>query len=320
MAISTANEARVARVRNAMWFGLLFIITIWLTLVPVVGGNLPFFFYLMLWITMASAFNIISGFTGYMPFGYVAFYGIGAFATAILTKKVGVPVYLALPVAGAAGVFLSLLFAPTLKLSGIYFAIVSLALALICQLAITNMPEEITGGSFGISLGSRAEPVKSFYVMLATMLAALLTLSWLAQSRLGKALRAIRDDSEAAEAMGIDVPRARLMAWMLAAVFPSLCGGIEAWYTNVVDTETAFDVLITAKSIIYATAGGLGTVTGPVLGAIVMVWVDDLIWQRFPFLNLFLLGLAIVLLIQFMPRGIVGTLMRVRPALRRYIL
>jgi branched-chain amino acid transport system permease protein len=320
MATSAVSEERVAAIRNGMWYGLLLVLTIWLSFVPVFGSNLPFFFYLMLWITMASAFNIISGFTGYMPFGYVAFYGIGAFTTAILTKKVGVPVYFSLPVAGLAGVALSLLFAKTLKLNGIYFAIVSLALAIICRLVITNMPEEITGGSFGISLGSRAEPVKSFYVMLGTMLLALLTVTWLARSRLGKALKAIRDDSEAAEAMGINVQRARLMAWMMAAFFPSMCGGIEAWYTNVVDTETAFDVLITAKTIIYAMAGGLGTVTGPVVGVVIMVWLDDLIWQRFPLLNLFLLGTAIVLLIQFMPRGIVGSLMQLRPKLRRYIL
>ncbi|MDP6708234.1 MAG: branched-chain amino acid ABC transporter permease [Alphaproteobacteria bacterium] len=320
MALSEVSEERVQRIRNRLWYGLLAVLLVWFALVPVTDGNLPFFFYLMLWITMASALNIISGFAGYMPFGYVAFYGVGAFTTAILTKKLGWPVYLSLPMAGIAGVILSLLFAKTLKLSGIYFAIVSLALAIICRLVITNMPEEITGGSFGISLGSRAEPVRSFYVMLATMIAALACVTWLAQSRLGKALKAIRDDAEAADAMGINVPRARLLAWMMAAFFPSMCGGIEAWYTNVVDTETAFDVLITAKTIIYAMAGGLGTVMGPVVGAVVMVWLDDLIWQRFPLLNLFILGLAIVLLIQFMPRGVVGTFMKVRPDLRRYIL
>lgn len=320
MTAAVATEGRVAVTRNLIWYGFVAVLIVWLAVTPLFDVGLSFFFYLMLWITMASAFNIISGFAGYMPFGYVAFYGIGAFATAILTKKVGWPVYLALPAAGAAGVALSLLFAPTLRLSGIYFAIVSLALGIICRLVITNMPEEITGGSFGISLGAVAEPVKSFYAMLAVMAAALATVSWLAGSRLGKALKAIRDDAEAADAMGVDVPRARLYAWMLAALFPSLCGGLEAWYTNVVDTETAFDILITAKVIIYAMAGGLGTVLGPVLGAVVMVWVDDLIWRQFPLFNLFILGLAIVLLIQFMPRGIVGSLMQRHPALRRYIM
>ncbi len=320
MTAAVLTEGRVAVTRNLIWYGLIAVLIVWFAVTPLFDVSLSFFFYLMLWITMASAFNIISGFAGYMPFGYVAFYGIGAFATAILTKKVGWPVYLALPAAGVAGVALSLLFAPTLRLSGIYFAIVSLALAIICQLVITNLPEEITGGSFGISLGAEAEPVKSFYAMLAVMAAALATVSWLAGSRLGKALKAIRDDAEAADAMGVNVPRARLYAWMLAALFPSLCGGLEAWYTNVVDTETAFHVLVTAKTIIYAMAGGLGTVLGPVLGAVVMVWVDDLIWRQFPLFNLFILGLAIVLLIQFMPRGVVGSLMQRRPALRRYIM
>ena len=99
-----------------------------------------------------------------------------------------------------------------------------------------------------------------------------------------------------------------------------MCGGIEAWYTNVVDTETAFDVLVTAKTIIYATAGGLGTVTGPVVGSVIMVLIDEVIWQQFPLFNLFFLGLIIVLLIQFMPRGIVGTVLKRWPALRRYVM
>lgn len=295
------------------------LVGIYFVLVPLLGLNLAFHFYLMLWITMASAFNVAAGFSGYMPFGYVAFYGIGAFTTAILVQKAGFPVLAALPFSGVAGVVLGLLFAPTLRLSGIYFAIVSLALAGICRLVISNMPEEITGGSFGLQLGSRAEPVLSFYVMLAVMLLALGSILWLSRSRLGKALRAVRDDAEAADMMGVDVVRVRLYGWLIAASFPALCGGIEAWYTNVVDTETAFNTLTTAKTVIYAVAGGLGTVTGPIVGAIAMVWLDELIWRRFPLVNLLILGVATILLVLFLPRGIVGTLLRRRPQWRRYI-
>jgi branched-chain amino acid transport system permease protein len=88
----------------------------------------------------------------------------------------------------------------------------------------------------------------------------------------------------------------------------------------VIDTGTAFDTLVTAKTVIYATMGGLGTVMGPVVGTVVMLWLDDLIWRNFPIANLFLLGLAVVLLVQFMPRGIVGTLLRRKPRLRRYLM
>ncbi len=314
------TEDRALRIRNVLWLGFIAILTVWLGAMPLVGGSISFSFYLMLWITMASAFNIISGFTGYMPFGYVAFYGIGAFAAAVLHKKLQVPILVALPLAGAAGVLLSLLLARTLRLNGIYFAIVSLALAIILRLVIANLPDEIAGGSYGINLGARSEPLKSFYVMLAVMVACLLTVTWLAQSRLGKALRAIRDDADAADTIGINVPRARLYGWILAALFPSLCGAIDAWYTNVVDPETSFNILITAKTIIYAFAGGLGTLLGPVVGTLIMVWIDELVWQRFPLLNLLLLGLAIILLIQFLPRGIVGALLRYRPRLRRYVM
>ena len=295
------------------------LIGVYFVLVPVFGFNLAFHFYLMLWITMASAFNVASGFSGYMPFGYVAFYGVGAFTTAILVKNLGFPVLVALPFSGIAGVVLGLLFAPTLRLSGIYFAIVSLALAGICRLIITNLPERVTGGSFGLQLGSRAEPVLSFYVMMAAMLLALGTILWLSRSRLGKALRAVRDDAEAADMMGVNVVRVRLYGWLIAAFFPALCGGIEAWYTNVVDTETAFNTLTTAKTVIYAVAGGLGTVTGPIVGAVAMVWLDELIWRQFPRINLLILGIATVLLVLFLPRGIVGTLLRRRPQWRRYI-
>lgn len=308
---------------NRIYFTLAAVIgtavTVYFAVVPWVGLNLAFHFYLMLWITMASAFNVAAGFSGYMPFGFVAFYGVGAFTTAILVKSLGFPVLLALPFSGLAGVALGLLFAPTLRLSGIYFAIVSLALASICRLIITNMPEEITGGSFGLQLGSKAEPVQSFYVMMAVMLLALGTILWLSRSRLGKALRAVRDDAEAADMMGVNVARVRLYGWLIAAMFPALCGGVEAWYTNIIDTETAFNTLVTAKTVIYAVAGGLGTVTGPIVGAIVMVWLDELIWREFPLLNLLILGLATILLVLFLPRGIVGSLLRWRPQWRRYI-
>ncbi len=295
------------------------LVAVYFLLVPVLGLNLAFHFYLMLWITMASSFNVAAGFSGYMPFGFVAFYGVGAFTTAILVKKLAFPVLLALPFSGLAGLVLGLLFAPTLRLSGIYFAIVSLALAGICRLVITNMPEEITGGSFGLQLGSRAEPLLSFYVMMAVMLSALAIILWLSRSRLGKALRAVRDDPDAADMMGVNVPLVRLKGWLVAAFFPAMCGGIEAWYTNVVDTETAFNTLITAKTVIYAVAGGLGTVTGPIVGALVMVWLDELIWRQFPLLNLLVLGVATVLLVLFLPRGLVGSLLRYRPEWRRYI-
>src|SRR3546814_5370664 len=116
-----------------------------------------------------------------------------------------------------------------------------------------------------------------------------------------------------------NVPRGRLKAWLRAARIPALAGGGEAWYTNVVDPEYSFHVLVTAKSIIYGMAGGFGTIIGPVLGTMALFGIDHLIWERFPLLNLLLLGLVIIALMLFLPRGVVGSLLKRKPQLRRYI-
>ena len=319
-ALAHMDEAKASRIRHALWFGLIGVVVVWFGAMPALDGNLSLYFALMLWVTMATSFNIIAGFTGYMPFGYVAFYGTGTYATAILVVNYGLSAYLAVPLAGAAGVLLALMFAPTLRLGGIYFAIVSLALAVIMQRIMGLAPDDITGGSHGLNLGRQTVREEGYYAMLLILVAALGMVTWLARSRLGKALRAIRDDAEAAGAMGVDVAWSRLKAWLLSAFFASLCGGVQAWFTGALDPITAFDVLITAKTVIYAMAGGLGTVTGPVVGTVILVWVDELVWREFPMLNTFLLGLIIALLILFMPRGIVGTLMQRYPRIRRLIL
>lgn len=313
-------EHRALRARRVIWYALVAAIVAWCAAMPVIGANLSFYFALMMWVTLATGLNFIAGFTGYMPFGYVAFYGVGTYTTAILVKVVGISEYLAVPLAGVSGLALALLFAPTLRLSGIYFAIVSLSLAIICQRAVSLMPEAITGGSHGLNLGVATVRAHGYYAMLIVLVLALAAAAWLAESRLGKALKAIRDDPEAAAAMGVDVTRSRLMAWCLAAVFPALAGGVQAWFTGALDPVTAFDVLITAKTVIYAMAGGLGTVMGPLVGTFVLVWVDELIWRQFPVLNNFLLGLIIALLILFMPRGLVGSLMQRWPRTRRYVM
>ena len=314
-----AQDRRAERLRTRIAAGVFIALGAALAAVPLATGNLSLAFYLMLWVTLASAMNICVGFTGYLPFGYVVFYGVGAYATGICYKVLGWPIVPALAAAGAAGLAVSLLFAPTLRLRGVYFGIVSLALATIMRLLIANLPDDLTGGSMGLILSSANSPVHSYYAMLAVMAATLATVTWLSASSLGKALKAIRDDDAAAACVGIHVPNTRLKAWMLAALFPALAGGIEAWYTNVVDPEYAFHVLVTAKSIIYAMAGGFGAILGPVVGTLALVGVDHLIWQRFPLLNLLLLGLVIVLLMLFLPRGIVGGLLKRKPQWRRYI-
>jgi len=292
---------------------------VFLAVVPALPLSKPYFFYMMFWITMASAFNIIFGFVGYLPFGYVMFYGVGTYVTAVLWSRFGMPVPLAILCSGAAGAVLSLAFSPTLRLKGIYFAIVNFSSAMLLRIVVANLPDKWAGGSFGITLSDAYKPLTSYYFMLALTVTSVAIALWLSRSRLGIALRCIRDDEAAAAVMGINVSMSRLKAWMLAAVIPSLAGGIEAWFTAIVDPDTSFNLMATAKTIVYAMFGGLGTIVGPIFGAVFMYGLDDFIWGKFPLLNLLVLGLAIIFLILFLPRGVVGSLIHRWPRLRQII-
>ena len=229
------------------------------------------------------------------------------------------PVPLAILCSGAAGAVLSLAFSPTLRLKGIYFAIVNFSSAMLLRIVVANLPDKWAGGSFGITLSDAYKPLTSYYFMLALTVTSVAIALWLSRSRLGIALRCIRDDEAAAAVMGINVSMSRLKAWMLAAVIPSLAGGIEAWFTAIVDPDTSFNLMATAKTIVYAMFGGLGTIVGPIFGAVFMYGLDDFIWGKFPLLNLLVLGLAIIFLILFLPRGVVGSLIQRWPRLRQII-
>lgn len=312
-------DARVGRVRMGLWMLVSLAVVLPLLAVPSLTGNLSFSFYLMVWIILCTSFNLVAGFTGYMPFGYVAFYGVGAYATAVLHKSYGLPMSGALVCAALAGAAVSLLLAPTLRLKGVYFGIVSLALAVIFRLLVSMLPAEVSGGSMGLILARSNDPLATYYVTLAVLVVCLAAAGWLAFSRTGVALRAVRDDPDAAAIVGIDVARTRLKAWVMAATFPAVVGGLEAWYTNAIDPEASFNILVTAKVIVYSMAGGLGTLLGPVLGAGALYGIDHLIWQRFPVLNLMFLGIIIMVMILVFPRGLVGSFAGRFPRLRRYI-
>ncbi|SFQ47837.1 branched-chain amino acid transport system permease protein [Nitratireductor indicus] len=316
---SQGNIEKSNHIRSLIWGAVVAVIIAVFLPAPLFASNLSFLFYMMLWLTMAMSFNFVAGMAGYMPFGYVAFYGVGAYAMGVLYKTFGMPIPIALAGSAAAGILVGLLVAPTLRLKGVYFGIVSLALAMAMKLVISLMPRDITGGSLGLILSSANDPLAAYYAMFLVMMGALAAGTWLSMSRLGTALRAIRDDSEAAEVVGVNVVATRLKAWIMATMFPALVGGVEAWYTNAIDLDSSFNLLVTAKSIVYAMAGGLGFLVGPIVGASALYGIDQLIWRNFPTLNLLILGVVIIALMLLLPRGIVGAFAQRFSRFRRFI-
>ena len=261
-----------------------------------------------MWIALAVSWNLISGLTGYVSFGHVAFFGAGAYTGAILITKAGWP-WLAAALAGGVGACAVALVIgyPCLRLKGPYFAIAMLGLNEVLR-ALVSYFEALTGGGSGLSLPTLHATVPIYYAM-ATIAAGVTLLTYLIiTSRFGLRLMTIREDEVAAEAMGIDTARHKLYAFLLSAVGPGMAGTLAARDQGYIEPISVFPLATTITMIVMALFGGKGTVWGPVLGAVVLFVSQEFVWARFPYLHQLLFGAIIVAVVLLMPRGVLGLL------------
>jgi branched-chain amino acid transport system permease protein len=265
-----------------------------------------FLLFTMMYVVLALSWNIISGFTGYTSFGHVAFYGIGAYACAILVADHGWH-WLASLGAGAvvAAVVAVVIGYPVLRLKVPYFAIAMLGAAEGTRVVATVW-DGLTHGGLGISLPSADTSMPTYYAMLALMLLTIVVCYIVGHSRFGIRLNAIREDEGAAEALGIHATRYKLVAFTLSAIFPAVAGGIQAYKVLYIDPPGVFFVQITIAMALMSMLGGKGTVVGPIVGAVLLYTAQELTWVNFPSAHLVAYGLFIIVVARFMPRGLVG--------------
>jgi branched-chain amino acid transport system permease protein len=265
-----------------------------------------FVLFTMMYVVLAVSWNIISGFTGYTSFGHVAFYGIGAYACAILVADhrwhwiptLGVAAVVSAAVAVVIGY-------PVLRLKGPYFAIAMLGAAEGTRV-IATVWDSLTHGGLGISLPSAETSLETYDAMLVLMLLTVVVAYAVGHSRFGIRLSAIREDEIAAEALGINATVYKLAAFTLSAVFPAVAGGIQAYKVLYIDPPSVFFVQITIAMALMSMLGGKGTVIGPVVGAVLLYTAQELTWVNFPTAHLIAYGLFIVLVARFLPRGLMG--------------
>jgi branched-chain amino acid transport system permease protein len=298
----------VTRGEHARNFVLLALLIVALALLPPLLTLYfrSFALFAMMYVVLALSWNIISGFTGYTSFGHVVFYGIGAYACAILVADhawhwipaLGVGAAVAALVAVAIGY-------PVLRLKGPYFAIAMLGAAEGMRV-IATVWDSLTHGGVGISFPSAENSIPTYYAMLVLTVVTIAAAYAVGHSRFGIRLNAIREDEGAAEALGIDAGRYKLAAFVLSAVFPAVAGGIQAYKILFIDPPSVFFVQITIAMALMSMLGGKGTVIGPIVGALVLYTVQELSWVNFPTAHLIAYGLFIVLVARFMPRGLVG--------------
>lgn len=265
-----------------------------------------FAMFTMMYVVLALSWNIISGFTGYTSFGHVAFYGIGAYACAILVADHGWPWLPTLAVAAMVGALVAIAIGyPVLRLKGPYFAIAMLGTAEGTRV-IATVWDGLTHGGLGISLPSAETSWATYYAMLVLMGVTIVVAYVVGHSRFGIRLSAIREDEVAAEALGIDATRYKLAAFTLSAMFPAVAGGIQAYKVLYIDPPSVFFVQITIAMALMSMLGGKGTVIGPIVGAVLLYTVQELTWVNFPSAHLIAYGLFIVIVARFMPRGLMG--------------
>ena len=274
--------------------------------------------------TVAQGLNVIVGFAGYHAFGNSAFFGVGAYASgAAMTLGAPVPLAIVLGIFAAAALA-GVLGWPLLRLKGHYFAIATVALNMALVEIVINVGG-VTGGAQGLPLPISEIPPDRLYriiyfVMLAAAVAATMTVWWLSFSRLGYALRALRDSESGAEVMGVDTVKAKILAWTISAAMTGAVGAIWAWWITFIEVGSAFDVSISVRGYIMMLLGGMGTLVGPVIGAVLFELASNLVWAKFSGTHNMLLGAFVVLVVLVLPNGLVdflsGRALRARRAAR----
>jgi len=278
-------------------------------LLPHLYSNQSLFFTMMTFITLAQGLNLLYGFTGYLPFGYAGFFGAGAYGMSLLALHTDLPA----PISGAVAVAVALIVSPLLRLSGAYFSIANLAASQILYFTVANPGlSDITGGPYGLDIEHVFDPTASYAAMLVVMLIACAVAVFFRSSKFGLALRAMTQDFMSAQMAGIDIVRSRLIVWLVSAAVAGLAGGCYAWNLSVFYPEAVFSLQISVFAIVFALFGGVGTVVGPIAGAIVLYTLYNAIGISLPQYFELIYGLLIVLLTLFLPDGVLSLIKRRR--------
>ena len=276
-----------------------------------------------LWATMGLAWNVISGYAGQISFGHQVFFGIGAYVTVLLVLKAGLTPWIGMAVAVAVAVLAAVLIGlPTFRLAGIYFGLATLAYPLIFRIVMdwlgyqeVAIPMKREHPAWFMQF---VEP-RSFTVLALAVLAATLVLSRVVEtSRLGYRLRAIRENEQAAEAMGVDAFRGKMAAYMLSAAPAAVAGAVYIHaILFIVTPEAVFGLLVISQTLVVCLVGGTGTLWGPLIGAAIMVPVSEVldatVGDQLPGIQGVVYGGALVLFMMYAPEGLYW---RIREALR----
>lgn len=324
----TQVSARWANLGLWLTLGLILVVSLW----PAVTGSAAVrevIFTVLLSVVLASSLNIILGYTGYVSFGHIVFFGLGGYVGMYLLKTGAFSLWLAMPVAAlAAGLLAFLLGKAILRLRGAYFALATIGVNEAMRAFINNF--DPFGGPTGISLnfsiyqgygGASNALWLVYYLLVALSLGAVLLSYVVKTSKFGLGLMAIREDEDAAEVMGVVTPGAKTWAYVLSAILPGIAGVLFYFKNGNIEPGDAFRLHFSIELLVMVMLGGFGTVTGPVLGALGYQRLRGFLLTSpiFKDIQLAVAGVLLLVIILFIPAGLVGWLRARFPVLRKVL-
>lgn len=287
-------------------------------------------FTILLYMALASSLNILLGYSGYVSFGHIVFYGMGAYVGMYLIKEYSVSIYAAMLAGGLfSGLLAFLLGKAILRLRGAYFALATIGINEAARAFIRTF--EPFGGPTGISLkvfyyrdlyGGLSEALQlSYWILLGLTLLVLFVSYFVKSSKFGLGLFAIRENESAAEVMGVVTPNAKTWAYVLSAIFPGMIGVLFFFKNTTIEPPEAFRLHMSIELIVMVMLGGYGTLLGPVLGAAGYQRLRGILLtsRQFGDIQLIVSGVLLLLIILFLPSGLVGWLRAHIRSLRRIL-
>ncbi len=286
-------------------------------------------FTLLMFVALASSLNILLGYTGYVSFGHIVFFGLGGYCGFYLFSQIGWPLHVAALAGGLASAILAgLLGLAILRLRGAYFALATIGINEAARAFVNNF--EPFGGPTGMwvnfavyqQYGGASQALWLTFVFMWLITIVVLVTSFLIKySRFGLGLLAIREDEDAALVMGVRAPTAKTVAFMVSALFPGIIGTLFFFKNGNVEPGDAFRLHMSIETLVMVMLGGQGTVFGPLLGAATYQELRRYLLTSpvFKSLHLAFAGLVLLLIVLFVPTGVLGWLRHRFPRLRRVL-
>jgi branched-chain amino acid transport system permease protein len=281
-------------------------------------NNLTIAISVLLFAGWATSWDLLGGWNGQVSLGHASFVGLGAYFVAIGEGQFGLAPWWTMAMAAAVAAVLAYFWGwLTFSLRGPYFSLSTIAVAEILRLVAIN-EEWLSGGATGVFIATLPEPfgidlfsrTAQFHMALAFAAVVIATVIVISRARFGYQLRAVREDEDSAMAAGIDPTATKLKAFMLSAALTSIGGGIYGIVLAFIEPHVIFALLLSVQIALTAIIGGRGTIWGPAVGAIVLIGAGEMFRTTFAEANMLIYGILILVVVLFVPRGIVGELAR----------